>query len=107
MGKVVAIIQARMGSTRLPGKVLMDICGHPMLWHVVMRTRQAKTIGDVMVATSTATADDTIAALCNAWGVSIFRGSQNDVLDRYYHAARHSGARTVIRITSDCPLIDP
>ncbi|MFZ0761944.1 MAG: glycosyltransferase family protein, partial [Candidatus Sulfotelmatobacter sp.] len=87
--------------------VLADIQGHPMLSCVVERTRAAGTLDKVMVATTTEPADDIIAAFCRHHGVSCFRGSENDVLDRYYHAARQHDAKIVVRITSDCPLIDP
>jgi spore coat polysaccharide biosynthesis protein SpsF len=105
--KIVGIIQARMGSSRLPGKVLADISGHPMLWHVVGRTRSAQTLDQVVVATTTEPADDVIAAFCRECGVDCFRGGEEDVLDRYYRAARTHAAEAVVRITSDCPLIDP
>lgn len=105
--KVVAIIQARMGSTRLPGKVLADIEGHPMLWHVVRRTQTAESLDEVVIATSTEPADDVIAVFCREHSMDCFRGSQDDVLDRYYQAAREHNARVIVRITSDCPLIDP
>jgi spore coat polysaccharide biosynthesis protein SpsF len=105
--KVVAIIQARMGSTRLPGKVLADIEGHPMLLHVVERTRAAETIDQVVVATTIESPDEAIVVFCREYNVSCFRGSEYDVLDRYYQAAREHSAEVVIRITSDCPLIDP
>jgi spore coat polysaccharide biosynthesis protein SpsF len=105
--KVVAIIQARMGSTRLPGKVLADIQGHPMLWHVVERTRRASTFNQIVVATTTQGADDVIADFCRKHGWDCFRGGEKDVLDRYYQAAREYAADAIVRITSDCPLIDP
>jgi spore coat polysaccharide biosynthesis protein SpsF len=105
--KVVGIIQARMGSTRLPGKVLADIHGHPMLWRVVDRTRAAKTLDDVIVATTIEPGDDAIVAFCREHEIDCFRGSENDVLDRYYRAARERDAQNIVRITSDCPLIDP
>jgi spore coat polysaccharide biosynthesis protein SpsF len=105
--KVVAIIQARMGSTRLPGKVMMDLAGEPMLARVVSRTRRAKTVDEVVVATTTGVADDPIARLCQERGWAVFRGSDDDVLDRYYQAALPLQADVVVRITSDCPLIEP
>jgi spore coat polysaccharide biosynthesis protein SpsF len=105
--KVVAIIQARVGSTRLPGKVLEDIAGEPMLARVVNRTRRAKTLDTVVVATTTETVDDAIIHLCRAHGWTCFRGSEQDLLDRYYQAASACKATAIVRITSDCPLIDP
>ena len=105
--KTVAIIQARMGSTRLPGKVLMQICGDSMLKWVVGRARRATLLDEVVVATTDSPADDAIVAECEAMGVSVFRGSEDDVLDRYRNAAEAFGVDTVVRITSDCPLIDP
>ena len=90
--KTVAIIQARMGSTRLPGKVLADLAGKPVLAWVVRAARAALGVDDVWVATSTAAADDAVAAWCKANGVSVHRGSEHDVLDRYAGAAKASGA---------------
>jgi spore coat polysaccharide biosynthesis protein SpsF len=105
--KVDAIIQARMGSSRLPGKVLADIQGHPMLWHVVQRTRAAGTLDEVIIATTTEPADDVIVTFCDKHAVACFRGSEKDVLDRYYRVARWHESQAVVRITSDCPMIDP
>lgn len=105
--KVVAIIQARMGSTRLPNKVLEDLAGQPMLARVVNRTRRAKTLDTAVVATTTQPADDIIIHLCQKQGWPYFRGSEDDVLDRYYQAASAFKADIIVRITSDCPLIDP
>lgn len=105
--KVVAIIQARMGSSRLPGKVMMDLAGEPMLARVVRRITQATSLNQVIVATTTAPADTVIANLCAEYGWSCFRGSELDLLDRYYQAAKAHEADIVVRITSDNPLIDP
>lgn len=104
--KVVAIIQARTGSSRLPGKVLLPLSGRPMLGRVVERTRQAKTIDEVVVATTDQPADTEIADLCRAEDWPVFAGSEHDVLDRYYKAASEHRAELVVRITSDCPMID-
>ena len=104
---VVAIIQARMASTRLPGKVLADIAGKPMVWHVVQRVRQAHSIDEVIVATSNLATDNPLAEFCAKQHLSCFRGSEEDVLDRFYQAARAFDASTIVRVTADCPLIDP
>lgn len=105
--KTVAIIQARMGSTRLPGKVRMDLSGEPMLARVVRRLSRAKRVDEVIVATTVEAGDDAVATLCAERGWPCYRGSENDVLDRYYQAAKQAQAGTVIRITADCPLIEP
>ena len=111
MGKsyscALAIIQARMGSSRLPGKVLLDIGGEPMIVRVIERTRRARRLTGVMVATTDDPADDPIANLCMERGYVVYRGSVHDVLDRYYHASRAQRAEIVVRITADCPSIDP
>jgi spore coat polysaccharide biosynthesis protein SpsF len=103
----VAIIQARTGSTRLPGKVLMNLAGEPMLARCVNRVVRAVSVDDVVVATTIESSDDALEGLCRSRGWNFFRGSQDDVLDRYYRAAAMFGADTVVRITSDCPLIEP
>jgi spore coat polysaccharide biosynthesis protein SpsF len=105
--KIVAIIQARMGSTRLPGKVLLDLAGEPVLARCVERTRRAQTLDEVVVATTVQPADEAIIELCRERGWPSFRGSEDDVLDRYYGAAKEYAADVVVRITSDCPLIEP
>lgn len=102
----VAIIQARMASTRLPGKVLTDIGGQPMLWHVVRRAQKVKHLDRVVVATSTDSSDDPVFRFCKDHGFDVFRGSQTDVLDRYYQAANSFSADVVVRLTADCPLLD-
>ncbi|MFM8319534.1 MAG: cytidylyltransferase domain-containing protein [Chloroflexota bacterium] len=103
----VAIIQARMGSSRLPGKVLRPIAGKPMLQRVVERTRLALSINQVAVATTGEPDDDPVAEFCQAHGIPAWRGSLHDVLDRYYQAARQLQPQVVVRITADCPLLDP
>jgi spore coat polysaccharide biosynthesis protein SpsF len=105
--KVVAIIQARMGSTRLPGKVLKDLAGDTVLARVVNRSRRARLVHQVVVATSELPADDAIVRECERLGVARFRGDEADVLDRYYRAALQHSADVIVRVTSDCPLIDP
>lgn len=105
--RTVAIIQARMGSQRLPGKVLLDIAGQPMLARVYERTRLAGAVDQVVVATTDQPDDDPIAELCEGRGYACYRGSLPDVLDRYCQAARQFGAEVIVRVTADCPLIDP
>jgi spore coat polysaccharide biosynthesis protein SpsF len=105
--RTIAIIQARMGATRLPGKVLCDIAGQPMLVRVVERVRRANLLDGFIVATTTEVQDVAIAELCQGRGYPCFRGSHHDVLDRYYRAARQMSAEVVVRITADCPVIDP
>ena len=104
---VIAIIQARMGSSRLPGKVLKDVVGVPMLMRQVVRVRRAQTIGRVVVATTIDHQDDPVADMCRSYGIPVYRGEPLDVLDRYYQAAGLFGAETIVRLTGDCPLIDP
>ena len=103
---IVAIVQARMGSTRLPGKALLEIAGMPMLFRVLNRLARSKLIAEIVVATTKSVADDELVKACDERGVESFRGSENDVLDRYFEAARKYNADVVVRITSDCPLID-
>ena len=105
--RVVAIVQARTGSTRLPRKVLLDLAGAPVLERVISRLRRCDHLNEVVVATTDLPGDDVLADLCRrrAWPFS--RGSEQDVLDRYYQAARAHAADVVVRITSDCPLIEP
>ncbi|HEY6329369.1 MAG TPA: glycosyltransferase family protein [Blastocatellia bacterium] len=105
--RIAAIVQARMGSTRLPGKVLMDLAGEPMLERCLSRVARAQYLDNVIVATSGLEADDTIRHFCSRRGWDCFSGNENDVLDRYYQAARAYAVDIVARITSDCPLIEP
>lgn len=104
---VVAVVQARMGSTRLPGKVLLAVAGQSMLAHVVARLRAATLVDQVVVAIPTGPDDDALAAEATALGIAVVRGSAHDVLARYHQAATQTGAATVVRITADCPLTDP
>lgn len=105
--RILAIIQARISSTRLPGKIILDIGGQPMLVRVAERTRRAKTISKVVIATTKDSSDDIVEELCAKHGYLFYRGSQYDVLDRYYQAARQFNADVIVRVTGDCPMIDP
>ncbi|MXO76675.1 acylneuraminate cytidylyltransferase [Paenibacillus sp. OT2-17] len=104
---IVAIIQARMGSTRLPGKVDLNLLGVTVLERVVERIKKVKQINKIVVATTDLTADETIVNLAHKAEVEVYRGSESDVLKRYYEAAVTYNADVIIRITSDCPVIDP
>ena len=105
--KKVAIIQARLSSSRLPGKVLSPVDGQPMLARVISRVRQAQLIDEIMVATTSDSSDEPIVQFCQDQGVACFRGDLYDVLDRYYRAALAIEADVVVRITADCPMIAP
>ena len=107
MTKVVAIIQARLGSTRLPGKVLMDVEGKTVLERVVERTRYAKEIDSVVVTMPTSERDDALAKFCEEKGIPFYRGKEEDLLGQYVAAAEKEHATHIVRITADCPLIDP
>lgn len=104
--KSIAIIQARMGSTRLPGKVLKPLAGDTVLGHVVRRVREAKRLDGVCIATTDSPADEPIVREAFRLGMLCWCGSEQDVLDRYFGAAQSCGADIVVRITSDCPLFD-
>ena len=107
---IMAIIQARMGSSRLPGKVLLDLAGRPVLWHAVSRVRKAHLVDMVLVATTDQPTDEPIRRFCAEQAVPCFAGSEQDVLDRFVQAARFAGATerdAIVRITADCPLVDP
>lgn len=105
--KINVIIQARMGSSRLWGKVLFPLGNKPAIQHVIERARKIPEITDVIVATSSSPTDDPLAAFCQSIGTPVFRGSEEDVLDRYYQAALLNESDAIVRITGDCPLIDP
>ena len=104
---VIAIIQARMSSTRLPGKVLLPLANKPVLAHVVDRLSYSRLIEKIVVATSIDSSDDPIADFCYQQNWLCYRGSLEDVLDRYYQTATQFDASAVVRITADCPVIDP
>lgn len=104
--RVVVIIQARTKSTRLPGKVLKNIVGKPMLAHVIERVENIRLVDEIVIATTVKEEDRVILRLANDCGVKSFSGSEEDVLDRYYQAAKRYQADVIVRITSDCPLID-
>lgn len=107
MKNVVAIIQARCGSSRLPNKVFADICGHSLIWHVVNRLKHAKTINKIIIATTISSNDDKLSQWALDNNIEVYRGSENDVLNRFYEAAQSTDADIVIRITADDPLKDP
>jgi|CXWL01.1.fsa_nt_gi glutamate-1-semialdehyde 2,1-aminomutase len=105
--KTVAIVQARMGSTRFPNKVMQPICGIPMIGLLLERLAKAKRIDQIVLATSEDQRNEPLATYVRELGYSVYQGSEDDVLDRYYQAAKEAKADTVVRITGDCPLIDP
>jgi len=105
--KTLAIVQARMGSSRLPGKVLMDLGGESVLARVIHRLRRAALVDKIVVASSTSEKDDAVVRECERLQVLSFRGSEHDVLDRYYRCAELQRAAVLVRITADCPLLDP
>ena len=107
MSKTVAIVQARMSSTRLPGKVLADLAGHPAIWWTLTRAKRAKEVDAVWLACSRAGADERLAEFASSLGVAVFRGDEQDVLGRFAGAAEAADAQVVIRLTGDCPIIDP
>jgi glutamate-1-semialdehyde 2,1-aminomutase len=105
--KVIAILQARMTSSRLPGKVLKPILGEPMLLRQIQRIQRSQLIQSLIVATSDQSSDDEIAVQCDRWHIPCFRGHLNDVLDRFYQVAQIYPSEHIVRLTGDCPLTDP
>ncbi|MCA1293981.1 glycosyltransferase family protein [Paenibacillus sp. alder61] len=104
---ITAIIQARMGSTRLPGKVMKRLIDKSVLGHVITRCQVVPSVNQVVVATTVLDEDDEICREAERYGASVYRGSKDHVLSRYYEAAKLAGADVVVRVTSDCPLLDP
>ncbi|MEA5549886.1 glycosyltransferase family protein [Anabaena cylindrica UHCC 0172] len=104
--KTVAIIQARMGSTRLPGKVMKKLCDKTVLSHVISRVKACLLVDEIVVATTTSLADNVIVVEAEKCDVKCFRGSEKNVLERYYLAAKKYQADVIVRVTSDCPLFD-
>jgi len=105
--KTVIIDQARMTSTRLPGKVMKEVLGKPLLEYQIERLKRTNEADELVIATTTNNTDQPIVEICKRLGVAYYRGSEEDVLSRYYEAATKFGADVVVRVTSDCPLIDP
>src|SRR3989338_1431126 len=105
--RVGIVIQARMSSTRLPGKVMLPLSGREMLWHVVERCRKSRRADTVIVATSNDTSDDPLAAWCQKNDIPVFREDLHNVLSRYFNCAKENELDVIVRVTSDCPLIDP
>lgn len=103
---IVAIVQARMGSSRLPGKVMMEIVGKPALWHLVNRLSRAQLVDKIVIATPDKEENKPILRLAQDLGVGSFAGSEEDVLDRYFQVAKRFNADVIVRITADCPLVD-
>lgn len=107
MKKIIAVVQARTGSTRLPGKILVDIENKSLLWHVINRVKMSKYIKDVVIATSDNKKDNAVEEFAKKYNFNFFRGSEEDCLDRYYRTAKKFKADVIVRITADCPLICP
>jgi len=105
--KVWAVVQARMGSQRLPGKALEEIEGQPMVWHVVDRVSRTSGLEGTILATTSHEKDDPLAEMASSLGIPFFRGSEQDVLDRTFLAAKEFGADVILRVSSDCPFSDP
>lgn len=104
---ILAIVQARMESTRLPGKAMLDLGGKPMLWHVLMRVRQATTLDQIILLTPWTEANEVLIPLAEHCGIEVIRSTPNNLLASYLEAARSFDASAIVRITADCPLINP
>ena len=104
---ILGIIQARMQSTRLPGKVLLPLAGKPILWHIFSRLTKSKLIDEVCISTSTNPTDDKIEKFAHEYGIKIFRGSEENLVKRHLDAGKKFNADVIVRVTGDCPLVDP
>lgn len=104
---IVIIVQARMGSTRLPGKVMMPIRTRPLLYYIINQIKHCKLVDNIVIATTVSDQDNQLVKYIESLGTNVFRGNEEDVLDRYYHCAKQYNADKIVRVTSDCPLIDP
>jgi|TARA_B100002003_G_scaffold174826_1_gene162676 spore coat polysaccharide biosynthesis protein SpsF len=104
---IIVIVQARMGSSRLPGKVMMDIVGKPLLWHIVNRLKHSKLLNKIVVATGIGEENHVIEELCKQYSIDYFRGCEEDLIDRYYQTSKLFNADIIVRIPADCPLVDP
>jgi len=107
MINITAIIQARLGSTRLPGKTMKELAGKPLLGHLISRIKKSKYIEDIIIATTTQERDDRIVQFAAENNLKFFRGDEDDVLDRFYQAAVTWQCETIVRVTPDCPMLDP
>lgn len=107
MTNIVTVVQTRMGSTRLPGKIMMPVLEKPLIYRMMERLMSSRLIGTIVIATTEAPSDDLIEDLCRQYSWNCFRGNENDLLDRHYRAAQSYDAEVVLKIPSDCPLIDP
>lgn len=105
--KVTAIVQARMGSTRLPGKILKEVNGKPLLLHQIERLMRSKLINNLIIATTLNEQDDEVVDFCRKHNIDYYRGSEDNVLERYYKTWEQYGGEAIVRLTSDCPIIDP
>ena len=104
---VVAIIQARMSSARLPGKVMAEIAGRPAIGHTIARAKEAAGIDALWLACSRSSADDPLADYARGQAIALYRGDEDDVLSRYAEVADETGAEAIVRLTGDCPMLDP
>lgn len=104
---IMAAVQARMGSSRLPAKVLADVAGRPMIWHIVQRLKSCRSVDQVVIATADTPNNEPVRAMAREYGIPCFSGSENNVIDRLYSVCREYGGEALVRVTGDCPFVDP